>query len=560
MFDVKKIRRDFPILSSRVNGVPLVYLDNAATTQKPRAVLDALTRFYQRHNSNVHRGAHALATLATQDFENARQSVANFIGSSSTENVIWTRGATESANLIASSYADSILQKGDTLLISTLEHHANIVPWQQAASRKQAHVIPIPILATGEIDQAAYTQLLKQHKPRIVCLTHVSNALGVITPLESMIPQAKSAGATVVIDGSQAIAHLPIDVESLGCDFYFFSGHKCYGPTGIGVLWGRKTLLEAMPPWQCGGEMIKQVSFNGTTFAGIPHRFEAGTPPIADAIGFAAAIQYLQTLDRPAIAAYEATLREHALKELRTLPNIVIYAESASNVGILSFRFNDLQNQDVAMLLDQSGIAIRSGHHCAMPLMEALGCGGTLRASFAFYNTLEEVSSFCQALRLAVAMLREGSSTSRSTESHGQEPHFITPLSFTELQTTLTSFIDWQSRFNYLMSLGDQLPPLPMMFRTPAHHVTGCEANVWLVSEQLTDNHWRFAIDSDSRLIKGIAYLLLAGIQGQAKNDIQSFEITGLLEQCKLDHYLTPTRTNGIRAILSRIQEEICSK
>lgn len=395
-FDPEKIRRDFPILQQQVHGQPLVYLDSAATTQKPQVVLDALDHYYRLDNSNVHRAAHALADRATTAFENARRSVASFIGSPKVEQVIWTRGTTESINLVASSYGRIALQPGDKILVSMLEHHSNIVPWQLIAAERGASVVPIPIDARGDLDMDSYKALLDE-RVKIVAVNQVSNALGTVNPIKSIVREAHAVGAKVLVDGAQAIAHFPVDVQDLGCDFYAFSGHKAFGPTGIGALWGREALLEQMPPYQGGGEMIETVTFAATTFNQLPYKFEAGTPDIAGAIGMAAALDYLAALDRVALQQYEHQLLQTAIRlgEENGLQRIGAPREAA---GVYSFLIPGAHPADVGTLLDQQGVAVRTGHHCAQPLMAYLAIPGTVRASFSLYSNLDDVERLFAAL------------------------------------------------------------------------------------------------------------------------------------------------------------------
>ncbi len=395
-FDLAAIRAQFPALQQRVNDQPLIYLDNAATTQKPLAVLQAMDEYYRRDNANVHRAAHALSSRATAAFEAARERVRAFLHASHSSEIIWTRGTTEAINLVAFSWGQSNLQPGDEILLSTLEHHANIVPWQQVAARTGAVLRVIPLTATGDLDLTAFYALLSP-RTRLLAIAQVSNALGTVNPVAELVAAAKRVGAVTLIDGAQAVGHLPIDVQALGCDFYAFSGHKLYGPTGIGVLYGRAELLEQMPPWQTGGEMIQKVSFSGTRFNRPPFRFEAGTPPIAEAIGLAAALDFLAALPDD-WRRYEATLLQRLLDGLQQLPFIELVGTPSQQVGVVSLRLGDIHPQDAGELLDQMGIAVRVGHHCAMPLMESLGLDGTLRISLALYNSEAEVDALLAAL------------------------------------------------------------------------------------------------------------------------------------------------------------------
>jgi cysteine desulfurase/selenocysteine lyase len=395
--DVAKVRADFPILNQLVNGHPLVYLDNAATTQKPQAVIDALVHYYTHDNSNVHRGAHTLSDRATAKFEAARKKVADFINANHAQQIIWTRGTTESINLVAASWGATNLQAGDRILVSALEHHSDIVPWQMIAEKTGASVIPIPVDETGTIDLTAYSALLDE-RVKMVAVNQVSNALGTINPVSDIISQAHAVGAKVLIDGAQAIAHWPVDVQAMDCDFYVFSGHKLFGPTGIGVLYGRRELLEQMPPYQGGGEMIETVSFNGTTYNQLPYKFEAGTPDIAGAIGLGAAIDYVHTLDREALAAHEDALLAYATKKALNVPGLRIIGTAKAKTAVLGFVIEGTHPSDIGMLLDQQGIAVRTGHHCAQPLMQQFGIPGTVRASFSIYNNFEDIDRLFIAL------------------------------------------------------------------------------------------------------------------------------------------------------------------
>ena len=396
-FDVEAIRRDFPILSQQVNGKPLVYLDNGASAQKPEAVLDAMDRYYREMHANVHRGAHTLGDRATVAFEGSRKTVRNFLNAESTREIIWTRGTTEAINLVANGLAPR-LKAGDEILVSHMEHHANIVPWQMIAERTGAKVVPIQITPDGELDLESFTSLLNE-KTRILAITHVSNVLGTVNPVAALIEQAKALGIITLVDGAQAVPHYQPDVRALGCDFYAFSSHKLFGPTGIGVLYGKAQLLEEMPPYQGGGEMIERVSFERTTWNTLPYKFEAGTPAIAEAVGLGAAIDYLQGLDRQAMETAESALLERANQLVETVPGMEIIGTAKRKVPVMSFKIAGLHPSDIGTLLDQQGIAIRTGHHCAMPLMDFYGVPGTARASFAFYNTLDEVEALFTALR-----------------------------------------------------------------------------------------------------------------------------------------------------------------
>lgn len=397
LFDATTLRGDFPILRQQVHGKPLVYLDNAATTQKPQAVLDTLQRYYAEDNSNVHRGVHALSGRATDAYEAARETARRFLNASDPNEVIFVRGTTEGINLVAQTYGRAHVGSGDEIVLSEMEHHSNIVPWQILAEEKGARVRAIPVSDTGELRLDEYERLLNG-RTRIVAVTHVSNVLGTVNPVAEIVRIAKSRGIPVLIDGAQAVAHMPVDVQALGCDFYAFSGHKVFGPTGAGVLYGRRALLEAMPVYQGGGGMIGQVTFERTTYAHLPDKFEAGTPNIAGAIGLAAALEYVTAIGLDRIASYESELLAHGTEAMSQVPGLRLTGTSRSKAAILSFVLGDVHPHDIGTILDRGGVAIRAGHHCCQPLMARLGVPATARASFALYNTHDEVDALVGAL------------------------------------------------------------------------------------------------------------------------------------------------------------------
>ena len=397
IMDIEQIRADFPILHQEVNGKPLVYLDNGATTQKPQVVIDAIANYYRTTNSNVHRGAHTLSDQATQMFEDARTTMQKFLNAAKSEEIIWTRGTTESINLVAQTWVRSNVKAGDEIIISGMEHHSNIVPWQMVCEQTGATLKVIPVLDDGSLDYDAYLKLLSE-KTKFVAVVHVSNALGTLNPVEDIIREAHKVGAKTLIDGAQAVAHWDIDVQALDCDFYAFSGHKLFGPTGLGVLYGKEALLNAMPPYQGGGEMILHVSFEKTTYNVLPYKFEAGTPNIAGAIAMAAAINYLNSLDRVVLAKHEDALLARANELAAQTDGIRLIGTSAKKAGVFSFLIEGTHPHDVGTLLDQQGIAVRTGHHCAMPVMDQFEIPGTIRASFTFYNTLDEVDALFKAI------------------------------------------------------------------------------------------------------------------------------------------------------------------
>ena len=396
-FDVEAIRRDFPILDQRINGKPLVYLDNAASSQRPRQVIEAISHYYEHDHANVHRGVHALSQRATDAYEGARDVIRGFINARDTKEVVFVRGTTEAVNLVAQSFVRPRVKAGDEILISGLEHHANIVPWQMVCEQTGASLKVIPITQSGEVDFAAFEKLIGP-QTKLLALAHVSNALGTIVPVEKFIAVARQHGVPVLLDGAQAIPHGNVDVRALDCDFYCFSSHKMLGPTGFGVLYGRQSLLETMPPWQGGGDMILSVTFEKTTYNQLPWKFEAGTPHISGAIGLAAAIRYLQDIGMERIAQYEQSLLEYATERLQRIEGLRIVGTAPHKAAVASFVLEGIHPHDIGTILDTEGVAIRTGHHCAMPVMDFFRIPATARASMAFYNTFEEIDRLAAAL------------------------------------------------------------------------------------------------------------------------------------------------------------------
>lgn len=403
--DVPSLRKEFPVLDQAVNGHPLVYFDNAATTQKPKAVIQSLVDYYSGYNANIHRGIHTLAEKATRAFEDTRESARQFLNAAEKEEIIFVRGVTEAVNLVASSFGKLMFRPGDEILVSGLEHHSNIVPWQLAAEAHGAVLRVIPVTDSGELDLREYDRLLSK-KTRLVAVNHASNSLGTINPVQTMVARAHAAGAYVLLDGAQAAAHLDIDVQKLDCDFYCISGHKMYGPTGVGVLYGKRALLEQMPPYQGGGEMIKDVTFEKTTYNDIPYKFEAGTPNIADVIALGEAISFIRRIGKDAIRQHENELLVYAAARLQQLTGIRLIGTALEKVSVQSFLIEGIHPFDVGQLLDARGIAVRTGHHCTQPLMERFGIEGTVRASFAVYNTLPEIDTMIEALERISSLRR----------------------------------------------------------------------------------------------------------------------------------------------------------
>jgi len=404
VFDVENIREMFPILSRKLNDKTLVYLDNAATSQKPQVVIDALSNYYSHYNANIHRGIHTLAEEATAAYESTRVTVKSFINAAFPEEIIFTRGATEGINLVAYTWGRKNIRAGDEIIISGMEHHSNIVPWQILCEERKSILKIIPVTDSGELDMEAYKNLLSS-KTKLVSVVHVSNSLGTINPVKEIIDSAHRVGAIVMIDGAQSTVHLDIDVQELNCDFFAFSGHKVYGPTGVGVLYGKKDLLQSMPPFMGGGEMIKEVTFEKTTYADLPYKYEAGTPNIADTVALKSALDFINETGKDAIRKHENDLLRYATSQLEALPGLTIIGTAEEKVSVVSFVIANIHPQDIGVLLDNQGIAVRTGHHCTQPLMARFGIPGTVRASFAMYNTKEEIDRLVNGLQKAIKML-----------------------------------------------------------------------------------------------------------------------------------------------------------
>ncbi|MGB7951512.1 MAG: cysteine desulfurase [Candidatus Binatia bacterium] len=405
VWNVNEIRRDFPILKQKVHGKPLVYLDNGATSQKPQIVIDTLNRYYAAENSNIHRGVHYLSERATEAYEQARGTIQRFINAGSEQEIVFVRGTTEAINLVAQSYGRNFLKQGDEIVVSAMEHHSNIVPWQMLGEQMGARLRVIPINHDGELVLDEYRRLLNE-KTKFVSVTHVSNALGSIVPVKEIVRLAHERNVPVFLDGAQAAPHLKIDVQDVGCDFYAFSGHKLFGPTGVGVLYGRRELLDAMPPYQGGGDMISLVTFEKTHYNVLPYKFEAGTPHIAGGIGLAAAIEYLRGLDWTQVAAHEQDLLSYGTAALSSIEGLRIIGTAQEKVGVISFVFDEIHAHDIGTILDQEGVAVRAGHHCAMPVMQRFGVPATTRASFAVYNTREEIDVLVRGIERALKVFK----------------------------------------------------------------------------------------------------------------------------------------------------------
>jgi cysteine desulfurase/selenocysteine lyase len=556
------VREDFPILRREIHGQPLIYFDNAATTQKPQAVLDALQHYYSHDNANIHRAVHLLSVDATRAYEEARQKVCGFLGAAEPREIIFVRGATEAINLVAQSWGRANLRAGDEIVLSEMEHHSNIVPWQMLCEQTGAVLRVVPISDDGEFLLDEYEKLLSE-RTRLVAVVHVSNALGTIAPVSRIIELAHARGALVLLDGAQSVPHLPIDVRELDCDFFAFSGHKIYGPTGIGALYGKAHLLEAMPPYQGGGDMIKSVTFAKTTYADLPAKFEAGTPHIAGAVGLGAALDYVQALGRERIAAHEETLLRYATERMRAIPGVRLIGTAPHKAAVLSFVIDEppIASLDIGTKLDLEGIAVRTGHHCCQPVMDRFDIPGTTRISFAVYNTTAEIDVFIDALRGSiadaaakpqpVAQARDGAPAYPRAAADSPQ------AAAEELIEEFDPFDDWVERYQYLIERGEDIPPLPNVFRTEANRVLGCQSTVYLWARKRpgTTDVIEFLADSDADLVRGLIALLERLYSGQRAEQILSFDVEGFFARLGLDQHLTLGRRNGLAAMVQRIRQ-----
>jgi cysteine desulfurase / selenocysteine lyase len=557
--DVAHVRADFPILDQKVHGKPLVYLDNAATTQKPLAVLDRVRQYYEEENANIHRAVHWLGARATEVYEAARVTVQKFLGASCLREIVFTKGCTEAINLVAHSFGRRVVSAGDEVLVTWMEHHSNIVPWQLLCQEKGAHLRVVPINDAGELMLDELDRLLTP-RVKILALCHISNSLGTVNPVKEIIARAHRRGIPVLVDGAQAAPHLPIDVRDLDCDFYTFSGHKVYGPTGIGALYGKAHHLELMPPYQGGGDMIRSVNFEKTTWNELPYKFEAGTPNIAGAIGMAAALDYVQSLGQEAIAAHEQHLLAYASERLGAMAGVRIVGTAAHKAAVLSFVVEDppLSTLDLGTQLDLDGIAVRTGHHCCQPAMERLHISGTARASVALYNTTEEVDAFADSLERIVAKARPrpAPATPRPEIRYPEAAAPNPSEAAGELVEVFDLFDDWADRYRYLIELGEKLPPMHPALKTEANRVRGCQSTVFMHARKRpgTADVVEFLADSDADLVRGELALLQRVYSGQSASAILAFDVQGFFARLGLDQHLTMGRRNGLAEMVKRIR------
>jgi cysteine desulfurase/selenocysteine lyase len=557
-FDVERIRRDFPILHQQVHGKPLVYLDNAASSQKPRAVIEALRHYYENDHANVHRGVHALSERATELYEEARVKVQRFIGVPCLRELIFTRGTTEAINLVAQTFGRANVHAGDEIILTDLEHHSNIVPWQVLCWEKHANLRVVPLNDAGEIRLDELEKLINP-ATKIIAIAHVSNALGTINPMKKVIELAHKHGVVVLIDGAQAVPHLRVDVQDLDCDFYVFSGHKVYGPTGIGALYGKPQHLELMPPYQTGGDMISYVSFERTTWNELPYKFEAGTPNIAGAIGLAAAIDYLEEIGRDAIAKHEHQLLEYAAERVSAIAGVRIIGTAKEKAGVLSFIVDDppMSALDVGTQLDLAGIAVRTGHHCCQPLMARLGIAGTARASFAMYNTMEEVDVFADTLERIVSTAKPRVVAPANGEAIYPPPAAASPAEAAEeIAEVFETVDDWAEKYEYLIDIGRKLPAMPEVLKQECNRVQGCQSTVFMHARKKPGSAdvIEFLADSDADIVRGELALLQRLFCGQHAGAVLAFDFAGFMQRIGLDKNLTQGRRNGLAEMLRRVQ------
>ena len=553
----------FPALCQRVNGEPLVYLDNAATTQKPRAVIDAIVRFYETDNANVHRGTHALSDRATAAYEGARETVRRLLNAQSPEEIVFVRGATEAINLVAQSFGRRNIGPGDEVLITEMEHHANLVPWQQLCLETGALLRVLPITDDGELRLDALEDYLSP-RTRLVALAHVSNALGTVNPVKTVIEAARRYDIPVLVDGAQAVPHIDVDVRELDCDFYAFSGHKVYGPMGIGVLYGRLSLLEAMPPWQCGGDMVHRVEYDKTTFNDPPYRFEAGTPNVAGAVGLAAALEFLDDVGRRRAAECESHLLATAVRRLDEIPGVRIVGRPLNRAGVVSFVVDDphLAPLDVAVRLDAAGIAVRAGHHCCQPLMRRLGITGTVRASFAIYNTEEEVERLATAVRSIVRGKSGGASPVEKVRLGAGAAAYPGPTAATveaaaaELLGELERLDDWAERYEFLIELGSKAPAIPEHLKTDANRVHGCQSTVFLAARacQARATWSSFWPTATAASYAGCLRCSSGFFPGSPRATSSRSTCPAFSARAGLESNLTMGRRNGLAAMVKRLR------
>jgi cysteine desulfurase / selenocysteine lyase len=568
-FDVQTVRRDFPILATRSHGKPLVYLDNAATTHKPRAVIDAERRFYEGQNSNIHRGVYELSQVATGLYEATREKTRAFINAPEAAEIIFTRGTTESINLVAASWGRANLRRGDVVVVSNLEHHSNIVPWQLVCQATGATLKVIPINDAGELLMDAYERLLAAGGVKLVAVNYVSNSLGTINPVADIIRLGHEAGALVLIDAAQWVAHGITDVQALDCDFYAFSGHKMMGPTGVGVLYGKRAILNAMPPYQGGGDMIASVTFEKTEYAALPNKFEAGTPNVAGVVGLGAAVDYLQNLDLRITAAYEQELLAYATEQLLTVPGLRLLGTARRKASVISFVVAGFSTYDLGRELDRRGVCVRTGHHCCQPVMDRLGVGSTARASLAFYNTREEVDALVAGLKELVteknnkqeakALTGDGS-PKRDGQIEYPGPTAKNIAAAADALAEEFEFLgDREAKNEYVLDMAAKLPALFDLLSQVTQRVPGCMSQVYLVGRRKAgaNGHgavFEFVADADAEIVRGLIALLQRLYSGQNAQEVAEFDVEGFFVRIGLEEFITAQRRNGLAGMVAKIR------
>ncbi|WP_293749227.1 SufS family cysteine desulfurase [uncultured Paraglaciecola sp.] len=541
------LRQYFPFFASP-NTRTSVYLDSAATSQKLQSVIDVTQQYYQERTANVHRSSHQLAASVTEQFEQSRTTIQHFIGANSHKEIVWTKGATESINLVASGLAKSHFKSGDSILISALEHHSNIVPWQQIAETHELLLKVMPVDAAGVLKLEESLALIDS-TTALVAVGHVSNALGNINPILEIINKAKKVRALTLIDGTQAVSHLAVNVQQLDCDFYVFSGHKMFGPTGIGVLYGKYALLEQLPPYQLGGEMIEKVSFAGTTFQPPPLKFEAGTPNIAGVLGIAVAAEFIQQ-NRTAMFEHEHDLYQQLLGTLSAIPQVKLWGDRVNSICVQSFTVQGVSHYDLAVLLDKHNIAVRVGHHCAMPLMHALGIDGTIRVSLAVYNNHSDIETFAAALIECISLLTEpATEVEVNPNLYLDEQTISAPLALSIKQAK-----SWDQTYRQLMLAGKGLDRLQDQFKTDNSAVHGCESQVWIRC-LIQDNKLMIAGDSASKIVRGLLAVIFEALSGKTPDQVLTFNLADYLDTLHLGKHLSQSRGNGLSAVVDKIFE-----
>jgi cysteine desulfurase/selenocysteine lyase len=564
VWDVERVRADFPILRTKVRGKPLVYLDNAATTQKPRAVIDAIVRDYETQNANIHRGIYQLSQTATDLYEGVRHKVRAFINAAELGEIIFTRGTTEGINLVAASWGRAFLKAGDEVVVSHLEHHSDIVPWQMACEATGAKIRVIPINDDGELVLGELQQFLDGGRVKMVAVNHVSNSLGTINPVGEIAEMAHRAGSLVLIDGAQWVAHGVTDVQAIDADFYAFSGHKLMGPTGIGVLYGKRALLDPMPPYQGGGDMIASVTFPKTEYAALPSKFEAGTPDIAGVVGLGAAIDFLTKLDLEQISACERELLKYATKRIGEVPGLRVVGTARHKAAVISFVMENprVSSMDIGRELDLRGIAVRTGHHCCQPVMDRFGIGSTARASFAFYNTRAEVDALVEGLKTIAAAERSKKQVASSKKNDGEVVYpAATGKTVEEAAGKIAEdfgfFESGEEKSEYVMDLAKELPDLFDMLKKVTPRVQGCMSEVYLVGRKKpgTADAFEFVADSDAEIVRGLIAVLQRIYSGQRAKDVAAFNVEGFFESIGLEQFITQQRRNGLAGMVARIRD-----